>query len=250
VAEPRFRYEGTLALQTPLADYLPGAYWDEVAVQNWVRVSGGGMNVLWSSLEAPMVSLGQLSAGYTSPAHSVTVSERLKHSPATAEQLTRGWLYSLLCYNNLGTNFAVSQSGSLLFRYSLTTQSGELTEAEAVRLGWEAVMPPETVFTAGRRPGTRAMASSLLSFEGDPVVLLACKQAEDGQGWVMRLWNPTAEGAEAAVRVAGQSIACARLLSVTEGDLCAGTNSLVSDPSGFTLRLEAGALATIRLMTR
>ena len=250
IPEPAFRYESTLALQTPLADYLPGAYWDEVAVQNWVRISGGGLNVLWSSLEAPMVSLGNLSAGYTSPAHSAQVSERLKHQPGTKGQLAHGWLYSLLCYNNLGTNFAVSQCGSLLFRYSFTTQSDPLSDREAVRLGWEAVLPPETIFTAGRRPGPLPLASSLLSLEGDPVVLLACKLAEDGQGWIVRLWNPSAQAAQTTARFAGAQVASARLVSVTEGSLPTDGEPLVTDRDSVALRVPAGALTTIRLITR
>lgn len=250
VPEPSFRHESTLALQTPIADYLPGAYWDEVAVQNWVRVRGGGISLLWSSLEAPMVSLGGLSAGYTSPAHSAMVSERLKHQPAGPEQLSRGWLYSLLCYNNLGTNFAVSQCGSLLFRYSFTTQSGEMTDAEAVRLGWEAVMPPETIFTDARRPGHLPPTLSLLSLEGDPLVLLACRQADTGNGVILRLWNPTEATAETTVRLAGV-FETARLVSVTEdGAGPIGGELMASDHDGFGLRLGPRSLATAHVTMR
>lgn len=250
VPQPSWRHESTLALQTPIEDYLPGAYWDEVAMQNWVRVSGGGISVLWTSLEAPMVSLGRPAAGYTSPAHSAMVSERLKHPPGGPEQLTRGWLYSLLCYNNLGTNFAVSQCGSLLFRYSFTTQRGEMSDAEAVRLGWEAVMPPETMFTDARKEGHLPPTLSLLRLEGDPLVLLACKQAEAGTGLIVRLWNPMGTTAETTVRVAAR-LDGVRLVSVTEdGEEPVGGELVGSDEEGFALRLGPGALATVRIATR
>lgn len=241
LASPRFRYESALSLQTPLDDYLPGAYWDEVAVQNWVRVSGNGLSVLWSSLEAPLASLGELSRGYTSPAHSATITDRLQHPPGGAGQLQHGWLYSLLCYNNLGTNFAVSQCGSLLFRHSFTT-ARRISDAEAVQLGWEAVMPPETIFTDGRREGTLPLTHSLLSLTGDPLVLLAVKRAEEGSGLVVRLWNPSATETRSVLHL-GPGFRQVRPLTVTEQPLTDHLN--LSADGGFTLRLPAGAITTV-----
>ncbi|MFA6569076.1 MAG: glycoside hydrolase family 38 C-terminal domain-containing protein, partial [Victivallales bacterium] len=36
---PKFRYEGVLSVMNPIEDYLPGAYSDRIAVQNWVKVT-------------------------------------------------------------------------------------------------------------------------------------------------------------------------------------------------------------------
>jgi len=246
--EPTFRTESLLALQTPPADFLPGAFWDEVAVQNWVRMSGGGMSVLWSSRDAPMVALGRLTEGYTSPAHSCRVPERIHHPPGTAEQLQHAWLYSLLCANNFGTNFAVSQTGSLLFRFSLTTRRGEMSDAEAVRLGGEAVTPPETVFTDRRRPGHLSLSSSLLACEGDPLVLLACKHAEDGDGLIVRLWNPLADTATSTVSLGFGAWPVAQMVSLTEtASDTAGADVRANDNRSFTVRLAPRSLATVRL---
>jgi hypothetical protein len=248
LTDPRFRYESTLSLQAPLTDYLPGAYWDEVAVQNWVRLTGEGMSLLWSSLDTALVSLGSLTAGYTSPAHRCRLPDPLQRPPGGPEQLSRAWLYSLLTANNFGTNFAVSQTASLLYRYRMTTCRGAMSEAEAVRLGWESVMPPQTVFTEPRRAGSLPLTNSLLSLEGDPLVLLAGKPAEVGQGFILRLWNPSATAATTTVRLGFGSGGAAELVSLTEeAGAVTGAELIASENRSFTLRLAGRSLATVRL---
>jgi hypothetical protein len=246
---PDFRYEGCLAVLTPVADYLPGAYWDAVAVQNWVRVAGPSHSVVWSSAEAPIVSLGELRPGYVSPAHSCRVPVRAHHPPAGPETLSRGWIYSLLFANNFGTNFAVSQSGSVLFRYALTSGAGALADAEAARLGWEALLPCPTIFTEPRREGHLPLAGSLLSLHGGYLALLGCKHAEDGRGVILRFWNPVDHPVEATVEVGWGLTGPARLTSVTEEDEAPdpGAELVEWSPHGFRLRVGAQALATVRL---
>jgi len=244
--QPSFRYESLLALQTPPSDFLPGAYWDEVAVRNWVRVGDDGLSVLWSSLDAPMVSLGRLMPGYTSPAHRCRIPDDMEHPPGTEEQLRHGWLYSLLCANNFGTNFAVSQTGSLLFRYRITTRAGSMADTEAVRSGWEAVTPPETIFTERRRPGHLAPTGSLLAIEGDPLVLLACKRAEDGAGLILRLWNPVDRPGESTVRLGFGKALRIRHVSLVEEDGGEGEMAL-TDERAFAVPVAPRSVATVRV---
>ena len=170
----------------PVSDYLPGAYWDEVATQSWVRLQDPGFSVLWTSLDAPMAALGRLWPGYVSPAHSACIPPRAHHTPATLEDLKTGWIYSLLFANNFGTNFSVSQTGSVLFRHCLAPRAGEMTSAQASRWGTEATTPFETIFTEPRRAGTLPLTDSLLSVEGDPLTLLTCKRAESGRDVILR----------------------------------------------------------------
>ena len=75
VAQPAFRYEGVLAALEPVADFLPGGQSDALAVQNWVKVQGEDITVLWSPLDAPLVSLGGLRHAYVSPAHRNQVTD-------------------------------------------------------------------------------------------------------------------------------------------------------------------------------
>ncbi len=250
---PDWRYESVLAVVEPIRDFLPAAYWDAVTVQNWVCLSDGAWSVLWSSLEAPVVSLGELHPGYTSPAHSCRVPERAHHEPATADILARGWLYSLLFANNFGTNFAVSQSGTALFRYSLTTAPGSLSDAEATRLGWEAVTPCETIFAERRRPGHLPLSGSLLRVTGDYLALLTCKLADDRRGLILRLWNPAPEPARGRVAVGLGPVAEVRLTSVVEQDdatLPGGARLVDRGEGGFEVEVQPRCLATVRLILR
>ncbi|HCU36981.1 MAG TPA: hypothetical protein DGT21_16500 [Armatimonadetes bacterium] len=249
LADPAFRYEGVLCALTPMADFLPGAYWDQVTVRNWVRIGGSGISLLWSSLDAPTCALGQLTEGYTSPAHSCIVPERIKHEPGDAGQVRRAWVYSLLCANNLGTNFSVSQTGSLLFRYSLTTAAGEMGDAEAARLGADAMTPCQTIFTQPRRPGHLPLSSSMIAIEGGSPALLCCKRAEDGQGLILRLWNPTAETTESTVRLGFGTIERVGLTALAEDDDGQLTGELLGHGRrAFTVRIGPRSIATVRVI--
>jgi len=247
--KPRFRHEGTLGILTPVKDYLPGAYWDSVAVQNWVSVDDGDFTVLWSSLDAPLVGMGGLWPGYVSPAHSCRVPERAHHPPTPPEAITRGWIYSLVFANNFGTNFYVSQCGSVLFRYVVTSGPGPVSEAAAARFGWEAVMPMETIFTERRRAGWLPLSDSFLNIVGDPLILLACKRAEDGQGYILRLWNPSPEPAQARIEIRFapvRSVAWANLLEEEAEEEGRVATLLSHHATGFEVALGPHALATVR----
>ncbi|MBZ0099018.1 MAG: hypothetical protein K8F30_08025, partial [Taibaiella sp.] len=103
---PLFRYEGSLSVMNPIKDYLPGSYSDTIAVQNWVKITDGSYNIMWSSLDAPIAGFSGLWPGYISPAHRCVFGENAKHPPLRSENLNKGWIYSNVFNNNFGTNFA------------------------------------------------------------------------------------------------------------------------------------------------
>ncbi|NJD04211.1 MAG: hypothetical protein FIA99_16830, partial [Ruminiclostridium sp.] len=186
---PRFRYEGVLSVINPIEDYLPGAYSDRIAVQNWVKVTDGDYSILWSSLDAPVACFSNLQPGYVSPAHRCMIDEKAFHLPLTSGQLNKGWIYSNIFYNNFGTNFSVSQTGDVLFRYMITTSCGDVSDSCAAVFGWQAVTPFEQIFTKRLRKGTLPVSQNLMEIDNEDVVLLTFKEAEDGHGYIMRLWN-------------------------------------------------------------
>lgn len=218
VSAGRFRYEGPCCVVDPAVDLLPGAFADRLAVQNWVAVSDDDYSVLWCSREAPVVSLARLWPGRVSPAHSAVVRADLEHPRPTAEELRGGTIYSLLTANNFGTNFAVSQSGNLLFRYSLTSQAGTMDDADAARRGqqWLAGLPG--IFTRHDRPRTLPPSGSFLAIDNPAVRLLTLKHAEDGRGLVLRLWNPSAEHIAMRIALLHLTPAAASLLTLAEED--------------------------------
>ena len=79
------------------------------------------------------------------------------------------------------------------FTYALYPHAGDWTQADTVRRGWELNVPVVCIATDHRptaddRP-TTARAASFLQVEG-PAVLEAIKPAEDGDGWIVRLYEP------------------------------------------------------------
>jgi hypothetical protein len=256
IENPHFRYEGGLSILNPIADYLPGAYCDAITVQNWVKVSGGGMNVLWSSLDAPVVSLGGAWQGYVSPAHRAHLDEAVKHPPLKEEDLTRGWIYARLFNNNFGTNFSISQAGDMLFRFVITSGEGEVSDAQAALFGWQAVTPFEHILTEGPRKGMLPGSRSFLQVENSAIVLLTFKQAEDGEGYILRLWNTSTEDVKTNVTMNCLDIAEievtnlleeSRVVYATDATENRHTTAQLNDKTNFLLHIPANDLATIRI---
>lgn len=212
----RFRYEGPLCVVDPGCDLLPGAFADRANIQNWVAVSDGARSIVWSSQDAPVVSLARLWPGRISPAHSAVVRADLVHPRQTADDLRGGAIYSLLAANNFGTNLAVTQSGALCFRYALTSLDGAVSDGDAARRGCEFLTPLHTLFT--KHPGSRPLSpvAGVLAVEPAEVQLVALKRAEDGCGWIARLWNPEAQDTTARLSLLRGKLTAARVVTLTE----------------------------------
>ena len=241
----RFRYEGPLCIIDPCTDLLPGAYADRLTVQNWVAVTDERQSVLWSSREAPVVSLAQLWPGRVSPAHSAVVRADIEHPQPSSAALRGGSIYSLLTANNFGTNFAVAQSGELLFRYSITSLPGAVSDSQAVCRAKHFHTPLPTIFTAGAGPDELPAHDSFLQIDNPSIQLLALKCAEDGRGLILRLWNTGTEAAFTTITLPALSLTGAVVTDLAEEDtparpLC-GAHSV-------ELTLAPLAIATVRLL--
>ncbi len=242
--EGRFRYEGPLCVLDPAVDLLPGAYADRLTVQNWITVTDGELSVLWSSREAPVVSLARLWPGRLSPAHSAVVRADVEHPCPDAADLRGGTIYSLLTANNVGTNFAVAQQGSLLFRYSMTTMAGQMTDSRAVMLGQQCLTPLPTLFT--KHPGPRPLSptGSFLAIDHPSVALVALKRAEDGEGLIIRLWNASAETVVTRVVLPNIVVNAATLTTLAEEET---GKALAYDAHGIEVPLPPRGVVTVRL---
>lgn len=241
----RYRYEVPLGTVAPERDLMPGAYADRLTIQNWVAIADGDHSVLWSSHDAPVVSLGRLWPGRISPAHSAVVRDDLIHPPPAAEDLCGGVIYSLLTANNFGTNFAVSQSGALLFRYTFTSRVGAISDAEAAGIGSAFHTPFTTIFT--KHPGPRPLPplGSFLALDNPAIQLVTLKHAEDGNGLILRLWNPGRETEAVRITLPQQKGVRANLTNLAEEDSAV---LLDSTADGVAVTLTASAVVTVRLL--
>jgi len=241
----RFRYEGTLCVLDPTADLITGAYANRLVVQNWLKAASPDASVVWTSQDAPNVSLGQLWPTRTSQAHACIPAPELRDPPQTAADLAGGQIYSCLFANNFGTNFSNSQTGAVLFRYAFTTLAGDASDEDAAVFGWEQAAPLQAVFTPMQAGGTLPMRGHLLEVAPSSVHLLALKHAEDGRGLIARLWNPGKEAVKAVLRMPGLSIREVVITNLVEEDT---TETVPCSEHLLTVPLPAGSVTTLRLI--
>ena len=209
-------YEGTLCTLVPGEDVFPGAYCEDVTIQNWVSVDAQDSGLLWSSLDAPIVNLSALRRGYVSPAHRGIMHPSVLHDPPEAEDFATGWIYSHIFGNNFGTNFSVSQNGDALFRYVLKAMEPGLSRASKCEAGGAMTAPLEAIFAATDRAGELPTAGSALQIDPPGPRLLTWKRSEEDTGSILRLWNPGTETARSSISVTGFVVEHARLVSVCE----------------------------------
>lgn len=242
--------EGQLTAETPFCTYapavdrLPGSFANRVAVQDWVRLTDGSSSVLWSSLDAAVISPGRLWPSRVSPAHSCVTPHELDNPPQNPDELRGGTIYSLLTANNFGTNFAVSQEGTLRFRYEFAPRTGRTSTAEAARFGRSATRPLQTIFT--KHPGNRTLpvTGEFLEIDDPAVQLTALKKAEDGSAIILRLWNTSGAPRETTVRFPSVRIRKVRRTNVTEQK---SRGTVQATAHRFNVRMKPNGICTLEV---
>jgi hypothetical protein len=247
IPEPEFRYEGTLSAMNPIDDYLPGSYSDTIGIQNWVKVNNKDCSIFWSSLDAPIAGFGGLWPGYVSPAHSGIIGKRTPHPPLKKSDLKHGWIYSNIFCNNFATNFSVSQVCDVLFRYVITTCKGNISDIRSAVFGRDAITPFAHIFTKHPDEGSLPADNSFIRTEGDEIIFLNCKRAEDRRGIILRFWNISPKRTETKILLGFMNIGRVNVTSPIEEDT---EESLAHDKHSFMLTIEPRALATIRTTIR
>lgn len=198
---PEVRFESCASVIRPIEDQWPGSNTDYHAVQHWVDLHDRDAGVVWSPLDCPIVCLGGLWPGYVSGAHHAVPGPGYGHHFLRPGEFARGHLFSMVSYNNFKTNFFNVQSGELLVRYAMTSHRGDWREARAWQPGWNAANPPLPVWVRGPREGPLPVAHSFCSIDEANVILVTMKRAEDGDGYVLRLFETEGRATEAALRL-------------------------------------------------
>ena len=85
----------------------------------------------------------------------------------------------------------MSQEGKLFFRYLIGSVVGDATISEMRQFAAAANLPFTGIFTQHPYERTQPATASFMNIDNPAVALLTCKQAEDGNGMILRLWNPT-----------------------------------------------------------
>jgi alpha-mannosidase len=202
------------------ADQLPGSCKDFIGVTSTIDVSNRQAGVSIASFDAPLFELGGLT-----DERSVNGGPR-----AWRTRLAGTDLYAYLLNNYWHTNYKADQAGAITFRFQLRPHGP--FDAAALRRFGAGTEQPLLVTTAVAGAPLPALPFDL---GAEAVVASAVKPADDGQGVVIRLYNPSASPATA--RLSARS----GILRITRDD-----GSAVAGP----VRLPAFGTAVLRVESR
>ncbi|MHB0878930.1 MAG: glycoside hydrolase family 38 N-terminal domain-containing protein [Anaerolineae bacterium] len=200
VTKPRFRFEAPNSIMRPIEDQLPGTNTDAYAVGHWVEAAGDGIAVGLSSVDAPVVDVGDLWPGYVSQAHHAVTPPGYGHEfLRDPGQYEHGHVYSYAMASNFRTNFSPVQVADVLFRYAISSRAAEDDERGTTAFGWEAANPLALVYSKGPQSGCLPPVASSVSVDQPNVQVQTVKAAEDGDGLIVRLLESEGRSCTAAV---------------------------------------------------
>jgi alpha-mannosidase len=170
VAGATTRMDIPWGIMIPESDQLPGSNRNWLAFQHWVDLSNSREGVTWTSIEAPLLELGDLSANILGEG-----TGWLKSLPDTQT------LFSWALNNHWFTNFPLEQGGLITFRYPLLLH-GPFDSAESNQFALEQNRPLIAV-PADKNP----ISKPLISFDNRNIAVSTLKPSEDGQAIILRL---------------------------------------------------------------
>jgi alpha-mannosidase len=175
VKEPQFSYDVQSGVVNPARDMMPGAGLEWFSSQNWMSVSEPGLSVSLVNKDSFLWTFGDIVRG--------TWPREFGRRRAVA--------FSYVMNNYWNTNYVAAQGGDFTFRYVLTS-ARQLDQAALSRLGWEETTPLERTLVKGQdqtypaRKSLPATPMSFLQLDAPSVLLSTWKQAEDGEGSILR----------------------------------------------------------------
>jgi len=235
-AAPRFQYQVQNAWADPNDDQLPGSCREWFATQNLVlsRDADAGITVALATPDFPLVTLTDINRG-----------QWLKQL-----ELRNGHIYSYIANNYWSTNIKASQSGDLEFRYHITSGQSKTLDLDALaRYDAETRSPliPYSRYERRYEPGKRPMPANnaaLFQIDAPNAQLSAFKQAEDANGFILRLRETSGRDGAAILKTPWFKIDKAWLANGVEENLAVLTPSA----EGLTLPLKASQYTTVRLV--
>jgi hypothetical protein len=226
---PRFHVELPDGVLRPDTDSMPGGCMEWYCLQDFCAAENDDCAITWTPIDSPLVTL-------SSPNYSFTDHHRLIFD--------KGYMFAYVFSNTWGTNYKASQGGKMVFRFSMTS-SRKYDQAASARFGQSARHPLLAVATGSGNSHIGSARRDFSAFSVLPasVEIQAVKQAENGQGIIVRLRELSGRPAKATVAIARGKF--------HEADLC----NLMEDPQSklkitrdkLTAPIAANALATVLL---
>ena len=246
VDNPDFRFEGSNSVIKPFRDQFPGSNTNYYTVQHWADVSDGQFGITLSPVESHLLEFGGLWPNYCSQAHHGIDPPGYGSAFVTSEQVTKGHMYAFVMSSNFRTNFQPVQQSEILFHYSLTTHEGNWQNGDCARFGWAVANNFFVDDVHGRKDASLAADTmSFCSVDKPNVLMTTLKQAEDGNGIIIRLIETQGKETTASVTLPHTEVAKAIITNLVEEN----EGQAVFTKHEIQVKLEAFGISTIRIET-
>jgi alpha-mannosidase len=207
----------------PEKDQLEGACKNWFSVERWADISNDKLGVTWSTIEAPLLEIGGLTAN-------LPRSQPNPHAYMSSIKPS-ATIYSWVMNNHWHTNYRADQEGETVFRYALRLHSA-YDQVAAAHFGVESTEPLVAAPAAGPAP-----AGSMVEISSGPILITSLKPSADGKALLVRLYNTGPTEAQATLK---WNTCTPKRISVS--DLLEDTGA----PAGDTVNLPAYEVQTLR----
>jgi len=170
----------------PDIEQVAGSCKNWFTIGNWTDVSAPGRGVTLVALDAPLLQVGGLTANLLNSQSDPRVWRASVGSPTS--------LYPWLMNNHWGTNYRAYQEGPVTFRFAARPHQG-YDPAAATRVATGMSQPMLVLPAAGNAPA----GESRLRLSTEDVVVTGFKPADDGGGWIVRLYNVSGQDARVSL---------------------------------------------------
>ena len=225
--KPVFRYEIPAGVVSANTGMLPGACLDWFTVQHFVEINTKDAAITWATPDAPLVCFQDINRGKWQ----------------TQLPLVNGHLYAYVMNNYWFTNYLAGQGGDFAFRFAITSR-GKADQVASARFGWDASNPLVAVAVRPNPQGPLAAgAGSLISVAEPNVLVVGTRQAKDGRGLLLRLWELAGKATTAHVRLGPLSIQSATSCNLVEEP----QGPLAVRDGAIEVPIRGSGLATVRV---
>ena len=170
----------------PEKDQLAGACKNWFSVERWVDISNDKLGVTWSTIEAPLVEVGGLTANLPrSQPNPKAYMSKITASPT---------IYSWVMNNHWHTNYRADQEGETVFRYAIRPHAS-YDQVAAAHFGIESTEPLLAAPAVGHAP-----AGSLVEISSGPILITSLTPSGDGKALILRLYNTGEAAAKASLK--------------------------------------------------
>jgi hypothetical protein len=168
--ESHLLFEAQGGMVVPGRDQLEGTSSDWNTIQSFASVRGTGSQILFSSVEMPLVQFGGINTG--------------KYNYISNPK--QPWIFSYPMNNYWTTNFRALQEGEHKWNYSITSIANP-SNVSATRFGWDNQIPMLTRVQPAGNSDVPMESISFFDLETPGLLLVSCRPAFDGSGIVLHL---------------------------------------------------------------